>query len=347
MEVKGLSDVTIYTLAKELGMTPSMVSRAFNPDAKISDEKRKTVLEAAKKYDFSPNKLASRLSMKNVKIGILINNRFEVNTNKMLRGIENAYEKLKDYKIKYDICLMDPYENSIDDYQKALSRYRDYDGVILSCMSSPEYTDIINGLYEYNKNIAQVQSVNNEVNHLFESKHNEETASGLAAEFLYNCLRKNERKNLLLFTGDGKSALHRMAGLYFKNSCDRLGMNVIESVDMKDDEEYFEKIIPGIMEKYAGHTDGIYITSGFSGPLCKYLEKTGLDIPFVAFDTYTGIKAYMKKGIISASIEQNVLFQMQTAFELLAEYLISGKKPPETVYTDIQVVLKSNMHQFE
>ena len=45
--------VTIYTLAQELNMTPSMVSRAFNPDARISEDKRKIVLETAKKYDFS------------------------------------------------------------------------------------------------------------------------------------------------------------------------------------------------------------------------------------------------------------------------------------------------------
>ena len=51
-----MSDVTIYTIAKELNMTPSMVSRAFNPEARISEEKRQIVLEAARKYNFSPNK---------------------------------------------------------------------------------------------------------------------------------------------------------------------------------------------------------------------------------------------------------------------------------------------------
>ena len=31
---------------------------------------------------------------------------------------------------------------------------------------------------------------------------------------------------------------------------------------MKDNEDYFIKIIPGIFEKYGRNTDGIYITSG-------------------------------------------------------------------------------------
>ena len=73
MEVITIKEkVTIYTIANELSMTPSMVSLAFNPNAKIAEGKRKLVLEAAEKYGFVPNKLASRLSMKTVKIGILI-----------------------------------------------------------------------------------------------------------------------------------------------------------------------------------------------------------------------------------------------------------------------------------
>ena len=88
-----MHNITIYTLAKELNMTPAMVSRAFNPNGKISEDKRKIVLETAEKYNFSPNKFASRLSMKTVQIGILINSLFYVNTEKMLLGVKNAYEK--------------------------------------------------------------------------------------------------------------------------------------------------------------------------------------------------------------------------------------------------------------
>ena len=42
-EVNFVSNVTIYTLAKELNMTPSMISRAFSPNGKISEEKRKII----------------------------------------------------------------------------------------------------------------------------------------------------------------------------------------------------------------------------------------------------------------------------------------------------------------
>ena len=125
-----MSNVTIYTLAEELNMTPSMISRAFSPNGKISEEKRKIILEVANKYGFTPNKFASRLSMKNVRIGILINSRFAVNTDKMIAGIENAYEKLKDYKVQYDIKIMNSLENKYEDYITVLNQYKKYNGMV-------------------------------------------------------------------------------------------------------------------------------------------------------------------------------------------------------------------------
>jgi len=341
-----MAEVTIYTLAKELNMTPSMVSRAFSPNGKISEEKRKIVLETAEKYGFSPNKFASRLSMKTVCIGILINSRFTVNTDKMIAGIESAYGKLKDYKIQYDITIMNSLENKPEDYIEVLNRYKNYNGVIVSGMSSEKYTDMINNVLKENPNVVQVQAINKSVDCLFVSKHNEETASCLAAEFLYNCLKGKERKNILLFTGDRDSALHSGAEKAFKNACKEFGLCVFKSIDMKDNEEYFSEIISDVFEKYIRETDGIYITSGISSPLCRYVEENNINVPFVSFDTYEDIKKYIKKGVISATISQNVEKQMENAFEYLVKHIITGEATPKTIYTDVQLVLKSNIHQF-
>ena len=346
-EANFVSKITIYTLAKELNMTPSMISRAFSPNGKISKEKREIILETAKKYGFTPNKFASRLSMKNVRIGILINSRFDVNTDKMIVGIENAYEKLKDYKIQYDIAIMNSLENSLEDYIEVLNRYKNYNGVIVSGMSSEKYTNMLNEVCKENANVVQVQAINKSVDCFFVSKHNEETSSYLAAEFLYNCLKWKERKNILLFTGDKDSALHFSAETAFKNACKEFGLSVLKSIDMKDNEGYFSEIISDVFEKYIRETDGIYITSGMSSPLCKYIDENNIDIPFVSFDTYEEIKKYIKKGIISATIAQNVEKQMESAFEYLVKHIITGEASLKTVYTDVQLVLKSNIHQFD
>jgi LacI family transcriptional regulator len=342
-----MGEVTIYTLAKELNMTPSMVSRAFNPEGKINEEKRKLVLETAKKYNFSPNRFASRLSMKPIRIGVFIRSRYEVNTKRMLLGIKKAYEKLKDYKITYDITLRNPVKEPDFDYEAELMKYKDYDGVIVAGLSFDKYTNALLMLCKANKNIVQVQAVNENVPCLFASKHSEETSSKLAADFLFNCLKKSKSKNILLFTGDKKNTQHLMAEKYFKKALDERGLILKDSISMMDSEDYFSEILPPVMEKYKDDIDGIYITSGFSRPLYEYMERKGLDFPLVAFDIHDGIKEYLEKDIVSAAINQNVALQMESAFTGLSRYIIANEKCPEMIYTDIDLVLKSNMHQFE
>ena len=342
-----MAEVTIYTLAKDLNMSPSMVSRALNPKGRISEEKRRVVLAAAEKYGFSPNKFASRLSMAAVRVGVLILSRFPVNTEKMLSGIRAAHGEWKDYKVEYDITVIDPRQCAREEILEAMRRYQAFDGVILAGMSAAEYTEWINGLYAVNKNVVQVQAINQEAHCLFASKHDEKTASFLAAEFLDHCLRYAPRKNVLLFTGDGQSALHARAAEAFSAACDQMGLSLLCTIDMKDSEEVLEKLLPSVFAEYGDRIDGIYITSGLSAPLCRYLVKEGRGIPLVAFDTYEEVKKHLQSGTVAATVSQNVPRQMKAAFSLLVKHLITGEECPEVVYTDVQLVFKGNMHQFD
>ena len=341
-----MPDVTIYTLAKELSMTPSMVSRALNPEGKISEEKRRIVLAAAEKYHFRPNRLASRLSMKPIRIGVLIRSKSKVNTEKMKEAIRLSHDELKDYKIEYAISVLDSTATE-GDIAEILDRHSSDSGIILSGLSSSRYTSLINRLYRKNPNIVQVQSVNRDAPSLFSSKHDERVASGLAADFLYSCLGVSSRKNILLFTGDLTSTVHSNAAASFGDFCREMGMSLLDTVDMKDNEEYFRTLLPEVFRKHGEKIDGIYITSGLSAELCRYIEEQGLRLPLVAFDTHAEIKRYMEKGIVSAAISQNTKKQMKVAFDLLVKHIITGKECKPVLYTDVNLMLKSNMHQFD
>ena len=55
----------------------------------------------------------------------------------------------------------------------------------------------------------------------------------------------------------------------------------------------------------------------------------------------------MKKGVVCAAIDQNVTQQMACAFEGLLKHIISGEKCEKVIYTDVQLVLNSNIYQFD
>ena len=65
--------VTITDLARELNVSPSTVSRALNNSPFISEERKKVILELAKKMNYSPNQLALSLLNKRTKIlGVVV-----------------------------------------------------------------------------------------------------------------------------------------------------------------------------------------------------------------------------------------------------------------------------------
>ncbi len=339
-----MSKMTIYQLAKELNMTPSMISRALNPNGNVREDKRKIILEAAQKYGFVPNSFASRLSMKSIKIGAIINGSFDINAQKMLSGIEKAYTGLKDYKIEYDVTVTDSANDNETNFKNALDKYLEYDGLIIGGMGHEKYKKYIEEYKKIKPNIVQVQSTNEEIDGLCISKHDEKLAADIAADFICNCLKYNARKNVLLFTGNTESKLHKNSQTAFEKACKDNGLTLKECIDMKDDREYFEKLLPMLMKKHRGSIDAIYITSGISAPLCEYVKENDIDIILVTFDTYDAIFDYISQGVISATIYQNVTAQMKKAFEALAMYLINGNKPDKIIYTDVQIVFKSNIH---
>jgi len=340
-----MAKVSIYTLAKELNMTPSMVSRAFTPGARIDPDKRKQVLDAAKKHNYVPNKFASRLSGHEIKIGVLINLKFKNDIDKILDGIANAYELLKSYKVVYDVTILDPENTPISIYENAFETYASFDGIILTGVNDNKYTALINSLYEKNKNIVQVQSINEKANCLFVIKQDEKAASYIAAEFLCNCLHFSDSKNVVLFTGNTENFVHASARNAFLEACNEFGLNVVEVYDMKYDEKFLEK---AVLDAFNKHSDirGIYTTSSMSNEICRYLEKNQQSIPFVGFDINSDVRTYMEKGIMTSTIYQNVKKQAQIAFEKLVMHIIDGQKIEKIISTDVQLVFKSNIHKF-
>lgn len=65
--------VSIYTIAKEAGVSPATVSRVLNGSARVSEEKKKRVQELIEIHNFQPNALArSLMNMENRLIGLLV-----------------------------------------------------------------------------------------------------------------------------------------------------------------------------------------------------------------------------------------------------------------------------------
>ncbi len=95
--------VNIKTIASELGVSPSTVSKALKDSHEISKETRARIQAYAKFYNYKPNKLALGLrNQKTMVIGVIIPEIVHHFFSRVISGIENtAYQK--DYNLM--ICV--------------------------------------------------------------------------------------------------------------------------------------------------------------------------------------------------------------------------------------------------
>lgn len=342
-----MKKITIYSLADELNMTPSMVSRAFNPNAKIAKDKRALVLDTAAKYGFVPNKFASRLSMKTIKIGILLYYKAEHLKEEMVLGIKDSYNNLKDYKIEYTLKCISAQEKKPSECEQDLLSFSKFDGVILSGFSSNICKPMLECFYEKNPNIVFLQSICEDTNYLFASKHDEILASELAAEILANRLFHSERKNILLFTGDQTSSVHDRAKKAFFKAAGEHSLNILDCIDMQDRESVLAKLSEDVLEKHKNQFDGIYITSGNCISLCETVRRKNISTSLVTFDIFSRLYSYIEDNTICASIFQNVRAQASTAFLTLCNHIINNNGVEKIIYTPVSPIFKSTLKLYK
>ena len=335
--------ITIYTLAEELQMTPSAVSRAFTPNTRLDPEKRKRILEAADRYGFRPNRMASRLSMDTVQIGILIYGGFFPFYQKIEEGIRAAHARLVDYKIECDMRILPREQYSREDCAAVLQDFvqKKYGGVVVCGLYD---TNILKIVSDSSSKLVSVHYPLPREMCLFSSTHSFTMAGQMAADILQIC----GRKRLLLFTGDQSSVVHSRIRDSFLKQAEHCSMQVTEICDFPETMKDWSETAEGFIAERKGTFDGIYITTGRSIDICRAVKKQYApgEITVIATDIYTEITEYIEDGTVSACLFQNQYAQAETAFEVLAKYLIKHTDIPEDKALTPLYITRSNYIEY-
>lgn len=341
--------VTMYTLAEELNMSVSAVSRAFNPNSMLSAEKRQIILETAKRLGYAPNKMASRLSQEPIRIGVLMRGRIEAYYLKMLDGIKSAYADYQSYKVTCNIVSLSRDEFSITKACAVLDNFKNdhCDGIILHGIYHEEIVDKVNELTQAGIKVVTLHNDLPASSRLFTSTTNTDATANMVAQ-LFDIFLPQNRRNILVFSGSMQSLIHQgLVFSFFRYAMD-YQLKLLQHYDTLDIPQIAEKLVA---EAFSAHPDidGIYISSSNSIPICRYVDEHGLGdkVAVIASDVFDELSEYMKRGVVNATIFQDPYHQGYQAFEKLYYSIAEDKPVPTMVMARPQIVLQSNLPLYQ
>lgn len=114
---------------------------------------------------------------------------------------------------------------------------------------------------------------------------------------------------------------------------------------MKDSPDVLSWQLYDLYVKQAKRPDAIYITSGKSLELCKYIKENNLfgDTVLVTFDVTKEIAEYMRQGVVWATVYQNFYNQAKNAFTSLVHHVLGENSMDETLLQLPEMVFRSNL----
>ena len=340
--------VTMYTIAKELGVSVAAVSRAFDPDAPLKPQKRQTILDTAERLGYVPNKMASRLSGKPTRIGVLIYGLIAVYYNEYIAGFRAAHAEFADYKVELDLRLLEVWKYSIEEAYAVLDQFIESgcEGVIISGLCSKQHLEQLNRLADAGIRLIILDTDLEGCRRDGISMNDISTAGKMAAQLLHCAMGSSG--DVAVFAGSVENLSQQGLVNAFCSASAGYGNRIVATYHTENAPELAEQAAQGMLAAYPS-IRGIYVSTANSIPVCRVLEEAGMagKISVVASDIFAELNACIRRGTVFATIYQDPFSQARAAFEALFFNLVDKLPIREFILARPQAVFESNLHLYE
>ena len=272
---------SLKEIAEELNLSISTVSRAINNTGRISEETRRLVMEAARRHNYSPNRIAQSLRRKKTNLVGLIVPDIGDYFSQVIKGTEAELSANG-----YSMILADSHEDSLKESNYIKLMYQSQiDGLILATVSDDfRWTDT------YEAAEIPVIFFDNEPSQL---KCNKVVLNNIkATEIAVDHLVKLGHKNIALICGNTKESTARFRREGFLEAMKKHNLEVDYSL-IKEGLYYLDAGYSSMEELILSRTEHpftavIVSTHALSCSAIHAIKDYGLsypeDLSFVGFD---------------------------------------------------------------
>lgn len=335
--------VTIYDVAKKVGMSPATVNRALNGKTRVSDKTRARIIKTAETMGYRASKTAKSLARKKIRIGVVSLNDVAGFHKGIISGAMAACEELADFNVAatYFISTVPNFREEM--LHKIQEMATDgYDGILVSpCNDIRGFAGIISELSQRGIPVAAVVSDIPDSKTVFSVRNNGRISGRMAAQLLGWHVQTGE---VAIFTGSKEVVNHAESINGFEEETSRTSMEIVGIYENQDDPDIAYLATEKIIRDYP-NLKGLYINTSNSITVCNKIVEKGMvgQIKIVASDIFPELVELIKNGTVQATIYQNQFGQAKKAFKNLYEYIAEGRQFEKDIYMIPQIIVRTNI----
>lgn len=332
----GKENITIKDIARELGISPSTVSRALKDHPDISQATRDAVNELAERWNYRPNPIALSLKSGSSKtIGVIIPDVVHYFFSTVISGIEDIV-----YQRDYNMILCQSnelWEHEVKNIRTLLSSR--VDGILASLAKSTADFSHYRSILEKDIPLVFFDRATEELK--TDSVVIDDEAGAYKA---VNHLLRMGKKRIVHLSGPPQLAIarNRLAG-YLKAMKEYRLIPREEDIVKCDDIESAEKLVPGLLMRQP-RPDAFFAVNDLTAAQALMISKRhGLKIPediaVVGF-TNSQIATLTDPGL--TSVDQKGFEMGQTAARLLLDRIENPRLPLQNRIITSELVIRGS-----
>ena len=338
--------VTIKDIAKAANVSRGTVDRALNDRGGVNPDVAARIKSIAADMGYKPNTIAKALATRSnpVRLGVILNSIGNPFWDKVIDGINSAYDNLSDFGISMEIRKMRGYDQERQLHELEHLKEKGIDGLVITPISTPKVRDALNELI---RSGVQVVCCNLDIDDVAYQAHVgcDYFCSGQTAGAIIGMTTHGE-SNLGIITSSHGLYFHEMRVKGCTSVLENYpNIHITDYAEAEDDEEVSYNEVKKMLLKNEKIDTLYFVTGGTTGGLRAihdlHMEKR---LRVFTFDQIPAVIENLKSGLVIATIDQQPFVQGATSIRILFEAIMTKQIPTRRqVFTELNIKNRYNI----
>lgn len=338
--------VTIKDIAKAANVSRGTVDRALNDRGGVNPDVAARIKSIAADMGYKPNTIAKALATRSnpVRLGVILNSIGNPFWDKVIDGINSAYDNLSDFGISMEICKMRGYDQERQLHELEHLKEKGIDGLVITPISTPKIRDALNELI---RSGVQVVCCNLDIDDVAYQAYVgcDYFCSGQTAGAIIGMTTHGD-SNLGIITSSHGLYFHEMRVKGCTSVLENYpNIHITDYAEAEDDEEVSYNEVKKMLLKNEKIDTLYFVTGGTTGGLRAihdlHMEKR---LRVFTFDQIPAVIENLKSGLVIATIDQQPFVQGATSIRMLFEAIMTKQIPTRRqVFTELNIKNRYNI----